>query len=200
MKNRFSLLTIATFFIAASGLAQYPTIPPGMEDSANAELKKFQQRSDERWAKALPIIETEAKKGKPYIPWAQKPEDLPQASIPAFPGAEGGGAFSFGGRGGKVYVVTNLNDDGEGSFRWACEQGGARIVVFNVAGIIRLKSPVDIRAPYITIAGQTAPGDGVCIAGETVWIDTHDVVIRYMRFRRGETQVTRRDDALGGNG
>jgi hypothetical protein len=200
MKNRFSLLTIGTFFIAANALAQYPTIPPGMEDSANAELKKFQQRSDERWTKALPIVEAEAKKGKPYIPWAQKPGDLPQASIPAFPGAEGGGAFSFGGRGGKVYVVTNLNDDGEGSFRWACEQGGARIVVFNVAGIIRLKSPVDIRAPYITIAGQTAPGDGVCIAGESVLINTHDVVIRYMRFRRGETEVTRRDDALGGNG
>lgn len=73
-------------------------------------------------------------------------------------------------------------------------------MLFNVAGIIRLKSPVDIRAPYITIAGQTAPGDGVCIAGESVWINTHDVVIRYMRFRRGETDVTRRDDALGGNG
>ena len=83
--------------------------------------------------------------------------------------------------------------------RWACEQGGARTVVFNVAGIIRLNSPLIIRAPYITIAGQTAPGDGVCIAGETVWIDTHDVIIRYMRFRRGETNVGRRDDAIGGN-
>jgi hypothetical protein len=96
-------------------------------------------------------------------------------------------------------VVTNLDDSGPGSFREACEQGGARIIVFNVAGIIRLKSPVSIRAPYITIEGQTAPGDGVCIAGESVWIDTHDVIIRYMRFRRGETNVLRRDDALGGN-
>jgi hypothetical protein len=68
-----------------------------------------------------------------------------------------------------------------------------------VAGIIRIKSPVIIRAPYITIAGQSAPGDGVCIAGETVWINTHDVIIRYMRFRRGETWVGRRDDAIGGN-
>ena len=89
---------------------------------------------------------------------------------------------------------------GPGTFREACEMGGARIVVFNVAGIIHLKSPINIRAPYITIAGQTAPSDGVCIAGETVCIDTHDVVIRYMRFRRGATDVTRRDDALGGNG
>lgn len=185
--------------VAQSVCSQYPTIPPAMEDSANAEMKKFRDRSDLAWVKALPIIEADEKKGKPYVPWAAKPEDLPQAAIPAFPGAEGGGKFSFGGRGGNVFVVTNLNDEGPGSFRWACEQGGARIVVFNVAGIIRLKSPVIIRAPYITIAGQSAPGDGVCIAGESVWIDTHDVVIRFMRFRRGATEVTRRDDALGGN-
>jgi len=180
--------------------AQYPVIPVALQDSADREMAKFMKLSDEAWAKALPTIEAEAKNGKPYIPWAQKPEDLPQAKVPAFPGAEGGGAYSFGGHGGKVYVVTSLDDSGPGTFREACEKGGARIVVFNVAGIIHLKSPVSIRAPYITIAGQTAPGDGVCIAGESVWIDTHDVVIRYMRFRRGATDVTRRDDALGGNG
>ncbi|GAJ04186.1 unnamed protein product, partial [marine sediment metagenome] len=162
-------------------------------------MKEAQRKSDMAWDKAWPIIDADAKKGKPYIPWAARPTDLPQAEIPAFPGAEGGGKFSFGGRGGKVYVVNNLNDEGEGSFRWACEQGGARIIVFNVAGIIQLKSPVIIRAPYITIAGHTAPGDGVCIAGESVWINTHDVIIRYMRFRRGITNVGRRDDAIGGN-
>ncbi|KAA2241337.1 polysaccharide lyase [Chitinophaga agrisoli] len=183
-----------------SARAQYPVIPHSLEDSANANMAQFAKASDEAWAKALPIIEAEAKLGKPYIPWAEKPEDLPQAKILAFPGAEGGGAYTFGGRGGKVYVVTSLADSGPGTFREACEKGGARIVIFNVAGIIHLKSPVSIRAPYITIAGQTAPGDGVCIAGESVWIDTHDVVIRYMRFRRGASDVTRRDDALGGNG
>ncbi len=92
-----------------------------------------------------------------------------------------------------------MDDDGPGTFREACETGGARIIVFNVAGIIRLKSPLIIRAPYVTIAGQTAPGNGVCLAGETVWINTHDVIIRHMRFRRGETWVGRRDDAIGGN-
>lgn len=200
-KNILIALTLSIACCSIQAVkAQYPVIPKAMEDSANAEMAKFQSRSDVAWAKALPVIEEEAKKGKPYIPWASKPEDLPQAKIPAFPGAEGGGAFSFGGRGGKVYVVTSLADSGPGTFREACEQGGARIVVFNVAGIIHLESPVSIRAPYITIAGQTAPGDGVCIAGESVWIDTHDVVIRYMRFRRGSTDVTRRDDALGGNG
>jgi hypothetical protein len=98
-----------------------------------------------------------------------------------------------------VFVVTSLEDSGPGTLRDACEQGGARIIVFNVAGIIKLKTPLIIRAPYITIAGQTAPGDGVCVAGESVWINTHDVVIRHMRFRRGETNVGRRDDAIGGN-
>jgi len=194
-----SLVIMALLGASAAAFAQYPTIPPALEKQGDSTLSEAKRLSDEAWQKALPIIEHDEKNGKPFVPWASKPSDLKQSPIPAFPGAEGGGAFSFGGRGGKVYVVTNLNDSGPGSFRHACEQGGARIVVFNVAGIIKLKSPVIIRAPYITIAGQTAPGDGVCIAGESVWIDTHDVVVRFMRFRRGETVVTRRDDGLGGN-
>ncbi len=107
--------------------------------------------------------------------------------------------YSFGGRGGPVMVVTNLNDDGPGSFRAACEAGGPRIVVFNVAGIIQLKNRIRIRAPYITIAGNTAPGDGVCIAGNTVELETHDVIIRHMRFRRGQTDPSDRNDSIGGN-
>ena len=197
-KTRISFAVLFTFCFAAS--AQYPTIPPALEKEGEVALNQVKNLSDLAWQKALPRIEADAKNGKPFIPWAAKPSDLPQSPVLAFPGAEGGGAYSFGGRGGKVYVVKNLNDSGPGSLREACEQGGARIVVFNVAGIIRLKSPISIRAPYITIAGQSAPGDGVCIAGESIWIDTHDVVIRYMRFRRGETGVLRRDDAIGGNG
>ncbi|MET0463831.1 MAG: polysaccharide lyase [Chitinophagaceae bacterium] len=179
--------------------AQYPKIPSDVQKSADSLMKAAEAHSEAAWAIAHPIIKEEAKNGRPFIPWAAKPDDLPQADIPAFPGAEGGGKFTFGGRGGRVIVVTNLNDDGPGSFRWACEQGGARVIVFNVAGIIRIKTPVIIRAPYVTIAGQTAPGDGVCIAGESVWINTHDVIVRFMRFRRGETWVGRRDDAIGGN-
>jgi hypothetical protein len=201
MNYRLKRLVIASVWImgAKMSFAQYPTIPQDVQKASDSMLNAARLRSEEAWVKALPIINEEAKKGKPFIPWAGKPDDLPQASIPAFPGAEGGGKYSFGGRGGKVIVVTNLNDDGPGSLRWACEQGGARTVVFNVAGIIKLKTPLIIRAPYITIAGQTAPGDGVCVAGETVWINTHDVIIRFMRFRRGETWVGRRDDAIGGN-
>ncbi|MDR0541226.1 MAG: polysaccharide lyase [Dysgonamonadaceae bacterium] len=199
MAKRFGFLVISLFATGLCALAQYPKITPEVAAQSGELLRKAEAASDEAWVKALPIIEKEATEGRPYIPWAARPTDLPQAGIPAFPGAEGGGKFSFGGRGGKVIVVTNLNDSGPGSFRDACEQGGARIVVFNVAGIIRLTSPVIIRAPYITIAGQTAPGDGICIAGETVWCNTHDVVIRHVRFRRGETWVGRRDDSFGGN-
>ncbi|MEO7309971.1 MAG: polysaccharide lyase [Chitinophagaceae bacterium] len=192
-------LMVTALSLQQKALAQYPIIPKAMEDSGNAEMMRFQQLSDLAWNKALPIVEADEKNGKPYIPWAAKSSDLPQARIPAFPGAQGGGAFSFGGRGGRVFVVKTLADNGPGSLREACEQGGARIIVFNVAGIIRLKSPINIRAPYLSIEGQTAPGDGVCIAGESVLIDTHDVIVRFMRFRRGATEVTRRDDGLGGN-
>ncbi|MDR3219332.1 MAG: polysaccharide lyase [Dysgonamonadaceae bacterium] len=194
------VISVAILFVmGVSVFAQYPKITQEVEAQSNELLRKAQESSDAAFAKALPVIEKEAEEGKPYIPWAARPSDLPQAKIPAFPGAEGGGAYSFGGRGGKVIVVTNLEDSGPGSLREACEQGGARIVVFNVSGIIRLQSPLIVRAPYITIAGQTAPGDGVCIAGETLWVNTHDVVVRHMRFRRGETWVGRRDDSFGGN-
>ncbi|WP_448698365.1 polysaccharide lyase [Mucilaginibacter sp. AW1-3] len=194
----FLMATAVAGFVKTSS-AQYPQIPKSVQEASDKLIKDTYRKSDSAWAVALPIVQYDQKHGKPYVPWASRPTDLPQAKILAFPGAEGGGAYSFGGRGGKVYVVTNLNDDGPGSLRWACEQGGARIVVFNVAGIIHLKSPVIVRAPYISIEGQSAPGDGVCVAGESFWVNTHDVVIRYMRFRRGETNVGRRDDALGGN-
>ena len=194
-----SLMTLLFAACAMSASAQYPTIPDSVKMRGARMEAEFERQSDEAWAKALPIVQAEEKEcGRPYRPWASKPEDLLKSDIPAFPGAEGGGAQTAGGRGGKVIVVTSLADRGPGTFREACETGGARIVVFNVAGVIKLESPVSIRAPYITIAGQTAPGDGVCITGESVHIDTHDVIIRHMRFRRGAMDVAFRDDALGG--
>ncbi|WP_159517386.1 pectate lyase family protein [Sunxiuqinia indica] len=104
----------------------------------------------------------------------------------AFPSAEGFGAYSKGGRGGAVLYVTNLDNDGPGSLRWAIDQQGPRTVVFAVSGTIELKDRLTIENPYITVAGQTAPGDGICIKGETVRIETHDVVIRYIRVRLGD--------------
>jgi len=110
---------------------------------------------------------------------------------PAFPGAEGAGMYSLGGRGGVVYEVTNLNDSGAGSFRAACTASGPRTVIFRVSGTIVLNSRIDITNPYITIAGQTAPGDGICIRRNSLGVvATHDVIIRYLRCRRGdETRV-----------
>jgi hypothetical protein len=195
-----SALVVVIIATSLTVFAQgYPQVPADIMEASRKERAEAAKLSNEAFQRAQVGIEAWAKKGKPYIPGAAKPEDLPQAKIPAFPGAWGGGMYSFGGRGGKVLVVTNLNDSGPGSFREACEQGGPRIVVFNVAGIIRLNAVVSIRAPYITIAGNTAPGDGVCIAGNTVQLDTHDVVVRHLRFRRGKTEAADRDDSLGGN-
>ena len=108
------------------------------------------------------------------------------SQIPSFPGAEGYGTFTKGGRGGKVIKVTNLNDHGSGSFREAVRTEGPRIIVFTVGGTINLETEISLSNPYITIAGQTAPGGGICIRGETLRIRTHDIIIRHIRFRPGE--------------
>ena len=195
-KSTISLLL--AFVLPISLFAQYPVIPADEEVVAKAYIDAFIHRSDSAFEKALPIVLEQAKHGRPWVPGATQPSDLVKAEIPAFPGAEGGGAFTPGGRGGQVIVVNTLADSGTGSLREAVETGGARIIIFNVSGIIRLSTPISVRAPYITIAGQTAPGDGVCVAGESFNIDTHDVIIRHMRFRRGATYVGNRDDALSG--
>lgn len=200
MNRQISTLAVAAMMaIPATMMAQYPQLTPEAKQDYQTMITAAREHADSAWAIAKPIVEKEAREGRPYVPWASRPDDLVKATIPAFPGAEGGGMYSPGGRGGKVITVTNLNDSGPGSFRWACEQGGARIIVFNVAGIINLKTPLYVRAPYVTIAGQTAPGDGICIAGESFQVDTHDVVIRHMRFRRGDTRVHNREDSFGGN-
>ncbi|MFT3780596.1 MAG: hypothetical protein QM790_01185 [Nibricoccus sp.] len=193
-----AVITLCFGSVALTARARESWPAPTEEAKKAAAAAKVHE--EEVWKRVEPQLKEWTAKGKPYIPNAgMAGVDLPQATVPAFPGAEGAGAHSFGGRGGKVFVVTSLEDSGPGTFREACEAAGPRIIVFNVAGIIQLRSPIHIRAPYITIAGQTAPGDGVCIAGATTAVDTHDVVIRYMRFRRGQADVSERDDALGGN-
>lgn len=131
---------------------------------------------------------------------------IQQAGRPvAFPGAEGFGKYTAGGRGGSVYIVSNLNDDGEGSFRKAVTAKEPRVVVFTVAGTIHLMTPVSIKGD-VTIAGQTAPGDGVCIADNPVLLGGNNIIVRYLRFRMGDRYQNKglvdgagSDDAFGGS-
>lgn len=118
--------------------------------------------------------------------------------LPAFPGAEGYGRYVTGGRGGSIYCVKNLNDSGEGSLRWALSQKGPKIIVFNVSGTIHLKSGLGIPA-NTTIAGQSAPGDGICVADYPVSVSGNNVIVRYMRFRLGNKYV-QQDGADGWDG
>ena len=123
----------------------------------------------------------------------------------AFPGAEGFGKYTTGGRGGKVFIVSNLHDDGEGSLRKAVSGKEPAIVVFSISGTIHLLSPLTIKSNK-TIAGQTAPGDGICIADHPVGLGGNNIVVRYLRFRLGDRYQNKgmvpgsgHDDAFGGN-
>lgn len=121
----------------------------------------------------------------------------PSEKAIAFPGAEGFGQYATGGRGGKVFIVSNLNDDGPGSFRQAATAKVPRIIVFAVSGTIHLEKRLSI-AGNVTIAGQSAPGDGICLADQPVSISGDNIVIRYLRFRMGDKY--QRGGMVDGNG
>ena len=115
----------------------------------------------------------------------------------AFPGAEGFGKYTSGGRGGKVFIVSNLNDKGPGSFREAAEAKEKRMIVFAVSGTIHLETRLSIKAD-VTIAGQTAPGDGICLADQPISLGGDNIIVRYLRFRMGDKY--QRGGMVDGNG
>jgi len=123
----------------------------------------------------------------------------------AFPGAEGFGKYTTGGRGGKVFIVSNLNDKGPGSFRDAAEAKEKRFIVFALSGIIHLESKLSIKGD-VTIAGQSSSGDGICLADQPVSLGGDNIIVRYLRFRMGDkfqrqagmVDGSGGDDAFGG--
>jgi pectate lyase len=122
----------------------------------------------------------------------------------AFQSAEGFGKYTTGGRGGKIFIVYNLNDKGPGSFREAAETKGKRIIVFSISGTIHLETKLSIKGD-VTIAGQSAPGDGICLADNSVGLGGDNIIVRYLRFRMGDkyqkggmVDGNGGDDAFGG--
>jgi pectate lyase len=158
---------------------------------AAALLPRVQARTNKvPAATTVPVVQVTSPPAT-NVPATRPPTLVPIPERPAFPGAEGFGAMTLGGRGGRVIFVTTLADSGPGSLRECALAEGPRICLFRVAGTIEVESRIDIWNPYLTIAGQSAPGGGITLkngAGNLqapMAILTHDVILRYLRLRPG---------------
>jgi len=198
-------ITLVSGHVSIKGT--FDDLPEGSEVAAEYERKiyRWQLTYEGGASRADLVLKNKSEYGAdapvthvrpmPEIPrplWVDYPLYVPFAPVsdePAFPGAEGFGAFTHGGRGGSVIAVTNLNDAGPGSLRAAVETPGPRTIAFEVGGVIALKSTLHIHDPFITIDGQNAPGPGIMLRNYGVEVQAHDVVLRYLRVRVGDDTV-----------
>lgn len=161
---------------------------------ADTDPKAEQEKPGQEEPEPNPDPDPEPNPGEEELPDYPAPD---RSIIPAFPHAYGAGRYTTGGAEGKVYVVTSLADNGAmGSLRWALNQTGKRTIVFATGGLIELSKELEIKNGDVTIAGQTAPGDGICLKGHPVSIKADNVIVRFIRFRMGSDKLTE-DEADG---
>jgi hypothetical protein len=168
---------------------QYPNISKEIGERSDAKKKAADDRSDAVFEKSSRRSRRTPRTASPTSPAPPSPKISRKRRSPAFPGAWGGGMYSHGGRGGRVIVVTSWPTPAPARSAKRAKPAGPRVVVFNVAGIIKLDDRIPHPRALHHHRRQHRAGRRVCIAGNTVELESHDIIVRHMRFRRGATDV-----------